>query len=580
MNIVNVFETIVLSSLVGSIIALIILSIKRIFREKLNPRFHYYIWLILLIKLIIPFGPQNSLSISNIYEKFNVGSSTNEVKREIEISTSQEVTNTKLNHLIDKDELQPSEKTVSNNFIDKNLENKVEIKEVLFFIWMLVAVLLIGILVISYKKLREIIRASIRDVDSTHIEILYDCTRIMNIKSKVDILYSTKISSPSLCGFIKPKILIPVNVAKNVCNEEFKYIIMHELIHLKYKDIFISWIINLLSVIYWFNPILLYSFHKMRQDCEISCDNQVISYLDKDENIQYGNSIIRILELGGNSKRIIGIASMAMNRSEIKRRIMMISKYKKINPKNALLGVVVVVIVGTLGISMNTSKAIEDNNIPEAKTLSTDKSIVNTLNKKQPSIEALPIDNSKDIVSFSSDIVIYNSHPEENYPSGIKVTDVGAAIEAKLMEEGISSRFIKGNPPTEYEKSYETTRDLITKNVKDYSDTILLDIHRSIGKSPYFDKKKISFILATDSPYYEENKKFVGILLESIRYSSKAELEVLFYDGEILSYFNQDLSKNSLLIEVGSNISSDSDIEECINTLVSALKNVQKVSSK
>ena len=580
MNIVNVFETILLSSLVGSIIALIILSIKRIFREKLNPRFHYYIWLILLIKLIIPFGPQNSLSISNIYEKFNVGSSTNEVKREIEISTSQEVTNTKLNHLIDKDELQPSEKTVSNNFIDKNLENKVEIKEVLFFIWMLVAVLLIGILVISYKKLREIIRASIRDVDSTHIEILYDCTRIMNIKSKVDILYSTKISSPSLCGFIKPKILIPVNVAKNVCNEEFKYIIMHELIHLKYKDIFISWIINLLSVIYWFNPILLYSFHKMRQDCEISCDNQVISYLDKDENIQYGNSIIRILELGGNSKRIIGIASMAMNRSEIKRRIMMISKYKKINPKNALLGVVVVVIVGTLGISMNTSKAIEDNNIPEAKTLSTDKSIVNTLNKKQPSIEALPIDNSKDIVPFSSDIVIYNSHPEENYPSGIKVTDVGAAIEAKLMEEGISSRFIKGNPPTEYEKSYETTRDLITKNVKDYSDTILLDIHRSIGKSPYFDKKKISFILATDSPYYEENKKFVGILLESIRYSSKAELEVLFYDGEILSYFNQDLSKNSLLIEVGSNISSDSDIEECINTLVSALKNVQKVSSK
>ena len=580
MNIVNVFETILLSSLVGSIIALIILSIKRIFREKLNPRFHYYIWLILLIKLIIPFGPQNSLSISNIYEKFNVGSSTNEVKREIEISTSQEVTNTKLNHLIDKDELQPSEKTVSNNFIDKNLENKVEIKEVLFFIWMLVAVLLIGILVISYKKLREIIRASIRDVDSTHIEILYDCTRIMNIKSKVDILYSTKISSPSLCGFIKPKILIPVNVAKNVCNEEFKYIIMHELIHLKYKDIFISWIINLLSVIYWFNPILLYSFHKMRQDCEISCDNQVISYLDKDENIQYGNSIIRILELGGNSKRIIGIASMAMNRSEIKRRIMMISKYKKINPKNALLGVVVVVIVGTLGISMNTSKAIEDNNIPEAKTLSTDKSIVNTLNKKQPSIEALPIDNSKDIVPFSSDIVIYNSHPKENYPSGIKVTDVGAAIEAKLMEEGISSRFIKGNPPTEYEKSYETTRDLITKNVKDYSDTILLDIHRSIGKSPYFDKKKISFILATDSPYYEENKKFVGILLESIRYSSKAELEVLFYDGEILSYFNQDLSKNSLLIEVGSNISSDSDIEECINTLVSALKNVQKVSSK
>ena len=183
----------------------------------------------------------------------------------------------------------------------------------------------------------------------------------MNIKNKVELSYSSKISSPSLCGFIKPKILIPINVAANVSDEEFKYIIMHELTHLKNKDIFINWIITLLSMIYWFNPILLYGFHKMRQDCEFSCDDQAISYLDEGENLQYGNAIIRVLELGGKYTRLMGTTSMVMKSSEIKRRIIMISKYKKVNIKNIILGTIIVVIIGGLGIALNTSKSQSKN---------------------------------------------------------------------------------------------------------------------------------------------------------------------------------------------------------------------------
>ena len=131
---------------------------------------------------------------------------------------------------------------------------------------------------------------------------------------------------------------------------------MHELAHLKSKDIFINWVITLLSMIYWFNPTLLYSFHKMRQDCEFSCDGQAISYLDEGENLQYGNAIIRVLELGGTCNRLVGSTSMVMNSLELKRRIIMISKYKKVNIKNILLGTFIVVIIGGLGIALNTSK--------------------------------------------------------------------------------------------------------------------------------------------------------------------------------------------------------------------------------
>ena len=354
MYFLNVFEIILLSSLIGSVIVLMILIIKGIFRNKLNSTFHYYIWLILLIKLIIPVGPQTPLNISNIYKFFYIQTTINE---KTQINSSKQPENSGLSGSTVISNYEPTNKSVIKSDMKIPLKSKFNIEKVFCFVWIFGVVLLIGILVIGYKKLKDIVSSSIKNVNGTHKEILYKCMKTMNIRTEVKLLYSEKISSPSLCGLINPKVLIPVSVAVNVCDEEFKYIIMHELTHLKNKDILINWIITLLSVIYWFNPILLYGFHKMRQDCEFSCDGQAISYLDEGKNIQYGNAIIRVLELGGSSNRLIGTTSMVMNSNEIKRRITMISKYKKVNIKNILLGTIIAVIIGGLGIALNTSKS-------------------------------------------------------------------------------------------------------------------------------------------------------------------------------------------------------------------------------
>ena len=354
MDFLNIFEVILLSSLIGSVIVLLILIIKGIFRNKLSSTFHYYIWLILIIKLIIPVGPQTPLNVSNIYNAFYVQSSTSE---NTQINSSNGLDNSNIGGSTSTSALAPKNESLIKSAMNLPLKSKVNIEKVFSFIWILGILLLLGSLVMGYKKLKDIVDSSIKNINRPHKEILSICMETMNIKTEVELSYSSKISSPSLCGLFKPKIIIPVSVAKSVCDEEFKYIIMHELTHLKNKDIFINWVIILLSVIYWFNPVLLYGFHKMRQDLEISCDGQAISYLDDGKNVQYGNAIIRVLELSGSSNRLMGTTSMVMNSSEIKRRIIMISKYKKVNIRNILLGTIIVVIIGGIGIALNTSKS-------------------------------------------------------------------------------------------------------------------------------------------------------------------------------------------------------------------------------
>lgn len=579
MDFINIFETIVFSSLIGSVIVLMILIIKGIFKNKLNCTFHYYIWIILLIKLIVPYGPQTSLNLSNMYQNFYIQSTVNQTQ----IKSLRQLENINLDTSVSTDTFHPSNKSVISNDTNIPSKNKINIRKVLCFIWISGVVLLIGVIAAGHKRLREITRASVKDIGSNHKEILYNCMNSMNITTELEILYSPKISTPSLCGFIKPKILIPVSIADNVSDEEFKYIIMHELSHLKNKDIILNWVITSLSVIYWFNPILLYGFHKMKQDCEFSCDGQVISRLSEGENLQYGNAIIRVLELGGNSRRLVGTTSMVMNSSEIKRRIIMISKYKKINIKSVLLGVIIIVIIGGFGIALNISNISSYKNSSKVEASQVEAPAVTTKSKVNntsdgnllASIKALTNDNTKSLEPFSADIVIYNSHPEEAYPSGIKVTDVGALINDKLVKEGIKSRFIQCPVSKEYIKSYESSRDLITKNVKNYSNTILLDIHRD-SVEQYNDK--ILFVLAKSSPHYETNQKFADLLSANIKSSKQIETYMVFYNKGTL-YFNQDLSSKSAFIELGNDKSTDADVEKYVDALVLTLKNIQKGSS-
>ena len=59
MNLLNIFEVIVLSSLIGTVIVLMILIIKGMFRNNLNSTFHYYIWLNITHKINYSSGATN-----------------------------------------------------------------------------------------------------------------------------------------------------------------------------------------------------------------------------------------------------------------------------------------------------------------------------------------------------------------------------------------------------------------------------------------------------------------------------------------------------------------------------------------
>lgn len=186
-------------------------------------------------------------------------------------------------------------------------------------------------------------------------------------------------------------------------------------------------------------------------------------------------------------------------------------------------------------------------------------------------------------------IYIYNSHQLENYKNtnleiyGITPNVLMASylFKEKLNKLGVSTiveetnltEFLKINN-WDYSSSYKASRILALDKLNSYKSLVyLIDLHRdslkkesttiSINNKNY---AKVLFVVGTDNPDYKKNLELANKLSNLInkKYPNLSK-GVLKKGGQgVNGVYNQDLSINSLLIELGG---LENDINEVFNTL-------------
>ncbi|MCH5250599.1 MAG: peptidoglycan DD-metalloendopeptidase family protein [Lachnospiraceae bacterium] len=111
---------------------------------------------------------------------------------------------------------------------------------------------------------------------------------------------------------------------------ELEHILAHEYCH--YRQLDSIWVVVrcVLTVVYWFNPLVWVAAYASKQDSELACDEAVIRMLGEEERLAYGRTLVRLVSDFPNSKYFIGITS-TMNGEEkgIKERIGMIAGKRK-----------------------------------------------------------------------------------------------------------------------------------------------------------------------------------------------------------------------------------------------------------
>ena len=139
------------------------------------------------------------------------------------------------------------------------------------------------------------LRISSLSVEDKKLLMIYrGCMDTVQIKKQIPVRTTINLKTPVSVGVIKPMVLFPLSFPVKMEEEEIRYMMLHELIHCKYKDALSNYMMCIFVVVYWFNPFVWIAAGKIRLEREVACDSGVLALLEKEEYADYGNTLLKV----------------------------------------------------------------------------------------------------------------------------------------------------------------------------------------------------------------------------------------------------------------------------------------------
>ncbi|MEJ2216961.1 MAG: M56 family metallopeptidase [Gemmatimonadota bacterium] len=152
------------------------------------------------------------------------------------------------------------------------------------FVWswpsMLLALWLAGVLLVlsrlglGWWLVRRVASTSEKPDDSW-LDVLRLEARRIGLSRPPCLALSRAASMPFACGVLRPTIVLPED-ALQWGEERVRAVLLHELAHLRRRDIPLNFLARMACGIYWFHPLVWAAARRLRSESERACDDLVL----------------------------------------------------------------------------------------------------------------------------------------------------------------------------------------------------------------------------------------------------------------------------------------------------------------
>ncbi len=361
MGLAEMFRFIVALSFAGVIMTGLILLSKVVFRGAMPVRWHYLIWMLLLLRLILPITPGASLSVYNylpvapgfVIEEHGSFTPSHGVDSTYDVGDAG-MGSEERRH-------EPIEMTGREDLAATDLVRGAFSGSFLALLWVIGVCVGLGLMIAGFVRLHKKMLRMKCSQDPRLRRVVIESKRKLNMKTDVHVLESDSAEVPYVFGLFRPRLVISRRTVDLLSERQLQYVVMHELAHIKHNDVLVFWLTSLLQAIHWFNPVLWYAFSRMRNDAEVACDAHVLMHLSKAEYKAYGHTIISLMQDSPWQPRMAGTTGLAHDGSGLKRRITMISNFRLPTVGMTLTAVGLLVLVGCVGLTAPVDHGAEED---------------------------------------------------------------------------------------------------------------------------------------------------------------------------------------------------------------------------
>lgn len=410
--------------------------------KRYSEKSQYYAWLIIVVGLIIPYRPQFNNSLVKVI-------STETVTPIIQIQN--ETVFTKSSHTIILHV--PETKDIFLSSFPG-----ISIWQIVMVIWLTGMITVLVYHVIKHYRFKKMVRRWSRVISEKHIlKIAFKIKAELKITKEIGIYQCESIGSPMLIGFMKPQILLP---DMNFTNEELYFILAHELVHYKRKDLWYKVLVLISSAVHWFNPIMYFMARKIDALCEISCDAAVIKNSGIESRLLYSETIMNVVRHQSKLKTALSTNFYGCKKDMKKRISSIIDASKK--RVGVLMACVAVLLTFSSGVVMASETAKNVNS-----------TIAHSKSEENAQIFGVPETFTKDSATGQSagETLYEDGDPEEIMPIEVESKEI-TKNERKMiktsddpMSVNISSTSVDGKKKEEPIKTIRVISD--TSHIKD-----------------------------------------------------------------------------------------------------------------
>lgn len=171
--------------------------------------------------------------------------------------------------------------------------------QVLFFLWLAAATILVLWQLAAHWRFRRYLRRWAEPVEDRAALALLEAQRArLGLRASVSLMVCPGVGTPMLAGLVRPVILLP-RAPQAGDLDELALVLLHELCHLRRKDILYKALLYTAGAFHWFNPLVWMMVRQGGRDMELCCDDDVSALLNDRERAHYAQAILRAASQAG-----------------------------------------------------------------------------------------------------------------------------------------------------------------------------------------------------------------------------------------------------------------------------------------
>ncbi len=171
----------------------------------------------------------------------------------------------------------------------RNPSRYIPVTAAIFWLWAAGAAAFLVRQGVVYARFRRTVRRWRREVTREDYTALLDSTaQELNVTAP-RMLICEAVTTPAVTGVIRPTLLLP---HENYDLGMLRFILRHELCHLKRRDMLLKLVLLAANAMHWFNPMVYLMLRQADEDIELACDSAATDGLTRGERADYGRVLL------------------------------------------------------------------------------------------------------------------------------------------------------------------------------------------------------------------------------------------------------------------------------------------------